>query len=56
MKIELYERSKQESKIHEREGRIYSQLGLKFSDTNASLINKCFSDSEPDANHSLKTQ
>ncbi len=43
-------------KTHEQEGRIYSQLGLKFSDSDADPINKRFSDSEPDVDHSLKTQ
>jgi hypothetical protein len=43
-------------RTHEQEERIYSRLGLKLSDSDADPINKRFSDSEPDADHSLKTQ
>ncbi len=54
------ERSRQISKIlektHEPEGRIYSQLSLKFSDPDACSINKRFSDLETDANHSFNSQ
>ncbi len=43
-------------KTYEQEGRIYNQLGLKFSDSDAGPINERFSDSEPDAGYNLKTQ